>query len=160
MNNIASLIAVTALSMSTSVLAQDPEAGAAAPTEVASEDWHTFSSSASSIYLVEVTQIPPPGAAEVTVRMASVPAEGGADDLSHSVEQIAFQCATGQMKIGELVEYGADGTEAGRYEDGLPWEAIPPRSVMSYLKGFACDNVRSTIATHPSIKAFIEGGRK
>ena len=151
------LVALMALSASAPAWAQDPQAVVVA--QPAAEDWHRFSGSASTSYFVEVTEIPAPGAAEVTVRMARVPTDGDADDLSHSIERIAFRCAAGEMKIGETVEYGADGAEADRYDDGLSWEDVPPDSVMAYLKSFACDNMRSTATTYPSIQAFIEGGR-
>ncbi len=120
--------------------------------------WQVFSRSADRAYLADVGTISVID--DVTsISVARVSRRKPPGDFSHSVELYNFRCATNTLRLGETVEYGADGSETHRFDDGADWEPIRPDSVDDFVKGMACDGMRAEGAPHVSIKAFVEAGR-
>lgn len=129
-------------------------------TPAAAETWQSFSRTSTNIYLVEMDGILADG--EVTsLRMATVPRDGGAGDYSYSVETYQFRCTGDAVwRTAGVVDYGPDGTEAGQMpEDGAEWIAVRAGTVPASLKDVACGAARSTAAPFVSIQAFVDAGR-
>ncbi|MDQ8027885.1 MAG: hypothetical protein REJ23_04095 [Brevundimonas sp.] len=128
-------------------------------TPAAAENWNPFSRSTARVYLADVDSISTSGAI-TTIRLASTPTGTPAGDLSHTQETYEFDCAGRKWRTAGSTEYNAAGAEDGAYpeEDGA-WEPLRPSTLPDFLKQIACDGSRSTGATYPSIRAFIEAGR-
>lgn len=123
------------------------------------EDWHPFLRNADRVYLADVASLVV--AADVTtMRIARITRKpSSATDYSHVIDEYAFRCATNAVKAGETVEYGEDGTESDRYDDGGDWEAVRPDTLDEYAKAVACDGNRANPPTWPTLKAFMDAGR-
>ena len=132
---------------------------AAAATPAAAESWHPFSRSPNNVFMADVDSIEANG--EVTsVHVATAPRHGTASDYSYSVETYEIQCATGHWRTAGVVEYGPDGTEAGRYpEEGAAWEEVRPNTSPEFLNGIVCKGSRAQPPIWPTIKDFIDAGR-
>ncbi len=125
----------------------------------AAETWQAFSRSAQNAFMADADSIVTADGV-TSIKVATVPRAGEAGDLSHSVETYEFRCDASQWRTAGVVEYGADGTEAGRYpEEGSPWEPMRRDTMPHYLKEIACDGARAVPPHWPSIRAFIEAGR-
>jgi len=92
---------------------------------VAAESWASFSRSDATVYLVDLEGLTPVDGV-ATTRLARVPAQGEATNLSHETEEVMVRCSDGQSRSGATVTYGADGAETDRYSEDTPWEATPP----------------------------------
>ncbi|MDQ1154163.1 hypothetical protein [Brevundimonas sp. SORGH_AS_0993] len=135
--------------------------GAAALTAVtpaAAETWSLVAATDRNAYLVDLDALAPIDGV-VTTRLARVPAQGPATDLSHETEEVMVRCADGRSRAGATVTYDVAGTETDRSSEDTPWEATPAGGVYGPIKSFACDNLRPTGKTWPTIQAFIEDGR-
>jgi hypothetical protein len=127
-------------------------------TPAAAETWNGFSRSANAAYMADVDAIVVEG--DVTrISLAIVPLRGEAGDFSHTIDTYEFRCGQNQWRSPMSVEYGADGTEAGRYPDEGEWTNTREGTVPGILKEIACDGVRANPPTWPSVRAFIEAGR-
>ncbi len=125
----------------------------------AAEEWNAFSSSTKTAYLADVGGINVLGD-DTTIRIARVPVEGAAGDYSHKVEEFVLRCGAGKFRSILEVEYGPDGAEVARYDDPeAAWDDIPANGLGSYIKAIACDSQR-TAGSSPSVRAFIDGGRR
>lgn len=125
----------------------------------AAETWQAFSRSAQNAFMADADSIVTADGV-TSIKVATVPRAGEAGDLSHSVETYEFRCDASQWRTAGVVEYGPDGTEAGRYpEEGSPWEPMRRDTMPHYLKEIACDGARAVPPHWPSIRAFIEAGR-
>lgn len=134
---------------------ENPAQDAVAPA--AAEDWHVVSRSSQTVYMVDVNGITRQG--DVTsARLARVPTTGETGDLTHSVGQIEFRCQASQSRPGEETLYGADGSIEDRIDDGYDFDRITANTLDAYVQTIVCDGDRS-VATYPSIRAFIEAGR-
>jgi len=142
----------------TLLLASAASAQDAAPTAARASEWHTISRSPDRIYLADIGGLTTQDEV-ATVILARVSRRNPATDFSHTTESYSFRCATNQVRVGEAVEFGPDGVETDRYNDGADWETIPADTLPDYLKSFVCDGQRSTLPAVGSIKAFIEAGR-
>ena len=131
----------------------------ATATPAMAEDWHSFSGTASRAYLADVDSIAAVGNT-TAIRMASVPTAGRAGDLTRTETLYEFQCAARRWRTVGTVEYEADGTSEAYPEEGAEWEPLRANTVPDFVKQIACDGSRSTTATFPSIRAFIEAGRQ
>lgn len=132
-------------------------AGAATPA--AAESWHPFSRSPNNVFMADVDSIAANGDI-TTVRVATAPRRGAADDYSYSIETYEIQCATHKWRTAGVVEYGPDGAEADRYpEEGAAWEEVRPNTSPEFLNSIVCDGVRAQPPIWSSIKAFVDGGR-
>lgn len=125
----------------------------------AADTWQAFSRSSHSAFMAEVDGITTEG--EITsIRVATVPREGEAGDLSHSVETYQFRCRANQWRTAGVVEFGPDGAEAGQYpEEGAEWEPVRQETMPGFLKDIACDGARAEPPHWPTIRAFVEAGR-
>lgn len=133
-------------------------AGLAVATPAAAESWSRFSNSDRTVYLVDLDALTPVEGV-VTTRLARVPAQGPATDLSRETEEVMVRCSDGQSRSGASVTYDASGAETDRYSEDTPWEATPNGGVYGAIKSFACDNMRPESKSWPTIQAFIEDGR-
>ena len=123
------------------------------------EDWNAVSRGQNNAFMVNVDAIAITGEI-TTLSLALVPRTGEATDYSHSIEIYEFRCPDDQWRTAGIVEYGEDGTETNRIpEENGSWDATRPNTLPNILKQIACDGVRATPPTWPSIKAFVEGGR-
>ncbi len=125
---------------------------------VAAESWASFSRSDATVYLVDLEGLTPVDGV-ATTRLARVPAQGEATNLSHETEEVMVRCSDGQSRSGATVTYGADGAETDRYSEDTPWEATPAGGIYHAIKSFACEDLRPQTAAFPTIQAFIAGGR-
>jgi hypothetical protein len=133
-------------------------ATAALASPVAAESWASFSRSDATVYLVDLDGLTPVDGV-ATTRLARVPAQGEATNLSHETEEVMVRCSDGQSRSGATVTYGADGAETDRYSEDTPWEATPAGGIYHAIKSFACEDLRPQTAAFPTIQAFIAGGR-
>lgn len=123
------------------------------------EEWDGVSSSARFAYLADVSSIATVGD-ETTINLARVPVEGPTDDYSHKIDAYAFRCGANQVRLVQESAYGPDGAISDSFPDpAATWEDIPANSLASYVKGFACEGLRSTNRKAASVRAFIDGGR-
>lgn len=130
----------------------------AVASPVAAETWTRFSSSDSTIYLVDQdTLTPTDGVA--TARFARVPAQGDASDLSHEVEEVAIRCSDGQSRTVATVTYGPDGAESDRFAEESAWDATPSGGVYGGLKSFACEDMRPQGKSFTTVASFVADGR-
>ena len=125
----------------------------------AADTWQAFSRSTNNAFMAEVDGIVIDG--DITsIRVATVPREGEAGDLSHTVETYQFRCGARQWRTAGVVEFGPDGAETGQYpEEGAEWEPIRQNTMPGYLKEIACDGARAAPPHWPTIQAFVEAGR-
>lgn len=123
------------------------------------EEWNSVSSSARFTYLADLSSIAVVGD-DTTINVARVPVQGPAGDYSHKIDAYAFRCSANQARITQELQYGADGAVSDRFPDPeAVWEDIPTDSLFAYVKGVACESLRSSDRMAPSIQAFIDGGR-
>ena len=131
----------------------------AATAALAGEDWNAFSRSAAKVYMTDVNGFKSSG--DVTsVRIARVPLTGAAGDYSYAADDVEFRCAAKQSRTVASIEYGPDGVQTDRYEDPEEWAEYVPNTRDAYLSLIVCDGDRANPPTYPSIKAYIDGGRK
>ncbi len=139
---------------------QAQDAAVARPAPVAgSEEWHSISRNSDRVYLAnvgtmgqidDVTTI-------LVARVARKPASP--TDYSYSADEYAYRCAANQVRPGVSVEYGPDGAETDRFEDGGDWETVRSGTLDEFVKQVACDGERANPPVFPSIKAFMDAGR-
>ena len=124
-------------------------------TPAAAESWHAFSRSANSAYMADVDAIVVEG--DITrIQLAIVPLRGEAADASHTIDTYEFRCGSNQWRSIVSVEYGPDGTEAGRYPEEGDWLGARDGTIPGILKEIACDGVRANPPFWPTIRAFVE----
>lgn len=123
------------------------------------QEWHSISRNAERVYMANV------GGMTVvddvtTIMVARVPRKpASATDYSYTADEYAYRCAANQVRPGASVEYGEDGSETNRFEDGGDWEAVRPETLDAFVKQVACDGERANPPVFPTIKAFMEAGR-
>lgn len=140
------------------VQAQDAAVTPTAPV-AGSEEWHSISRNSDRVYLANVgtmSQID-----DVTTilvaRVARKPASP--TDYSYSADEYAYRCAANQVRPGASVEYGPDGAETDRFEDGGDWEPVRSGTLDEFVKQVVCDGERANPPVFRSIKAFMDAGR-
>lgn len=141
--------------------AQDGQASPSESIETLSveQDWHPFSRSAVRIYMADVKGLITVG--DVTrVTVAKPPLQGDAGDYSHAQEVVEFKCAIKQSRSTTETEFGPDGSQIDQYEDPSPWEPYSETSRDAFLAGIVCDGERAPAPTWPSIKAWVDAGRR
>lgn len=126
---------------------------------VSGQEWQTISRNDERVYLVDVgnmSQID-----DVTVimvaRVSRKPAS--ATNYSYTADEYSYRCRTNEVRPGASIEYGEDGTETNRFEDGGEWESVRPDTLDAFVKQVACDGDRANPPFWPSIRAFMEAGR-
>ena len=147
--------------MGSAAVAQDGPASSSAAIETLSieQDWHPFSRSALRIYMADVKGISTVG--DVTrVSVAKPPLQGAAGDYSYAEEVVEFKCALKQSRSTTETEYGPDGTLVDQYEDPSPWEAYSETSRDAFLANVVCNGERAPPPTWPSIRAWVDAGRR
>jgi hypothetical protein len=155
--NIGSKAAGAALFAATLLLA----GGASAQDEVldGGQDWHPFSRSATRIYMADMKSMVADGDVS-RVTLAVLPVQADAGDYTHNEEVVEFRCGPKQSRSTVTIEYGADGAVAARYDDVSEWDAYNPNGRDGFLAGLVCDGNRANPPTWPSIKAWVDGGRR
>ncbi len=159
MKTILKIAAVTAvLTAAGGALAQTAAPAAQVETlNAAAEDWNPFSRSAVKIYMTDANAFATTG--DVTrVKVARVPLDSPAGDLSYAVDDVEMRCAAKQSRTVVTTEYGADGAQTDRYDTGEDWGPFTAESRDGYLAQIVCDGDRAS-KTWPSIKAFVDAGR-
>ncbi len=138
-------------------------AGASVAQEVialeGAQDWHPFSRSAVRIYMADMKSIAAEGDVQ-RVTLAVLPLDGAAGDYTHNEEVVEFRCASKQSRSTASIEYGANGAQEARYDDASEWEAYNPNGRDGFLAGLVCEGNRAPPPTWPSIKAWVDAGRK
>lgn len=123
------------------------------------QEWHSISRNAERVYLADVGGM---GVVDgvTTIMVARVSRRPASPtDYSYTADEYAYKCATNQVRPGASVEYGEDGAEANRFEDGGEWETVRPDTLDAFVKQVACDGERANPPVFPSIKAFMDAGR-
>lgn len=134
-------------------------ASLAAGGVAAAQEWHAISRNAERVYLADVGGM---GVVDdvTTIMVARVSRRPASPtDFSYTADEYAYRCASNQVRPGASVEYGEDGTETSRFEDGGDWETVRPDTLDAFVKQVACDGERANPPVFPSIKAFMEAGR-
>lgn len=158
-------LAGLALMMTTSVQAQDAAAVQenAAEAEVAAtsgEEWVQFSNNDRTIYLIDLKSFKPVGDA-ITARVARVPTQGDASNLTHRVDEYEIKCRGNQARMMVEIEFDDKGIEVERYpEAGAEFETLLPTSLPAYFKNMPCEGARPNGAAADSVQAFIARGRQ
>lgn len=137
-------------------------AGAAAAQDIVldgSQDWHPFSRSAVRIYMADMKGLTTEGDVQ-RVTLAVLPVQGAPGDYSHNEEIVEFRCAAKESRSIASLEFGADGALTDRYDDASSWETYSPNGRDGFLAGLVCDGDRANPPTWPSIRAWVDGGRK
>ena len=100
-------------------------------------DWRTFSSTAERQLSWDANGVTRDGeTTTVRLRFVHIPARQGAN--AYAISRIEFRCAAGQVRVIDTVNYAADGT-AGRVDtSALPFEAIPPNSIIAVVRNQVC----------------------
>lgn len=123
------------------------------------QDWHPFSRSAVRIYMAEMKGMTTQGDVR-RVTLAVLPVQGAAGDYSHNEEVVEFRCATKQSRSVASMEFGPDGALTDRYDDASDWDTYSPNGRDGFLSGLVCDGNVANPPTWPSIRAWVDGGRK
>lgn len=133
-------------------------AAIAVATPASAESWMTYSRSQTTAYLADIDSITVTG--DITsMRVASVPRETAASELSYTIETYEFQCAGSKWRTAGAKEYDHAGVETGDYpEADAAWENANPSTPPGFIKTIACDNARSP-TSFPTLQAFIQTGR-
>ncbi|WP_439470713.1 surface-adhesin E family protein [Brevundimonas sp.] len=127
-------------------------------TPALAEDWHAYSRTATRAYLADVASIATVDGV-TTIQSASVPMTGAASETGHTQTIYQFQCDAGKWRTAGESEYAADGTHEDYPEEGAAWETLRPNTIPDFIKQIACDGSRSSTATFPTIRAFLDAGR-
>jgi len=153
-------LAMAMAMVSGAVQAQDP--ATAPPVSEATappDEWHTISRNADRVYLANLGAMTRSGDV-TTILVARVGRKPAAPtDYSYTADAYDYRCAANQVRPGASMEYGPDGIETSRFEDGGDWEAVRPDTLDDYVKQVACDGERAVPPVYPSIKAFMDAGR-
>lgn len=151
------LIGLSATALAGVVQAQD--APATAPSTPQASEWHSVSRNSERIYLADVGGMTQAGDVTtiVVARVSRKPATPG--DFSYTADEYRYRCAANQVQPGASMEYGPDGAETNRFEDGGDWETVRPETLDAFVKQVACDGERANPPVFPSIKAFMDAGR-
>jgi hypothetical protein len=123
------------------------------------QEWHPISRNSDRVYLADVGGM---GVVEgvTTIMVARVVRRPSSPtDYSYTADQYDYRCATNQVRPGASVEYGEDGAETNRFEDGGDWETVRADTLDAYVKQVACDGERANPPVFPSIRAFMDAGR-
>ncbi len=148
-----------------SVVAQDAPAQTTAPAveslsmaPAAAAAWGVFSRSDTRRYLINASSVLRNGdTAEVFV--ARVPAEAGAGDYTHTLDQFEVRCRGRQIHVLATTDVSADGQADEPYATDEPWETINPRSFDSAIYEIACEDSQAQPPHYPSVMAYIDAGR-
>jgi len=141
--------------------AQDMQTSPSAPVESlpVEQDWHPFSRSSIRIYMADVKSIAT--MEDVTrVSVAKPSLQGQPGDYSYAVEVVEFKCAIKHSRSTTETEFGPEGTQIDQYEDPSPWEPYSITSRDAFLASVVCDGERAPPPTWPSIKAWVDAGRR
>lgn len=133
--------------------------GLGAAGGASAQEWHSISRNAERVYLADVGGM---GVVDdiTTIMVARVARRPSSPtDYSYTADEYAYKCAANQVRPGASVEYGEDGTETNRFEDGGDWETVRPDTLDAFVKQVACDGERANPPVFPSIKAFMDAGR-
>ena len=133
--------------------------GLGAAGGVSAQEWHSISRNAERVYLADVGGM---GVVDdvTTIMVARVARRPSSPtDYSYTADEYAYKCATNEVRPGASVEYGDDGSETNRFEDGGEWETVRPDTLDAFVKQVACDGERANPPVFPSIKAFMDAGR-
>lgn len=133
--------------------------GLGAAGGVSAQEWHSISRNAERVYLADVGGM---GVVDdvTTIMVARVARRPSSPtDYSYTADEYAYKCATNEVRPGASVEYGEDGSETNRFEDGGEWETVRPDTLDAFVKQVACDGERANPPVFPSIKAFMDAGR-
>ncbi len=131
-----------------------------APAAPAGQDWNAVSRSATRVYMVDVSSLKITGDM-TSITLARVPLSAeAAGDQSHITVEMEFKCRAKQSRALAETEHDATGAVTGRYELGEDFTPYDDNSLDSYIATVACEGARGTPPTYPSIKAFIDAGRR
>lgn len=123
------------------------------------QEWHPISRNTERVYLADVAGM---GVVDgvTTIMVARVSRRPASPtDYSYTADEYAYKCATNEVRPGASVEYGEDGVETNRFDDGAGWERVRPDTLDAYVKQVACDGERANPPVFPSIRAFMDAGR-
>lgn len=137
----------------------------ATPSQAPRSAWQPFSNSSSMSYLIDMGAVTTDGGI-TRVQMARVSKARPASDLTHGVEHYSIRCADRQYRNPLSLEYGPDGRESDRYDDGGgaaptdgPWDEIRPNTNVDFIRQLVCERQEPNSASFASIAAYIAAGR-
>lgn len=157
--------------VATPAWSQDAVAAAAAPeappTQATAQGsaWKPFSSNTSSVYLLDMGTVTVDSGI-TRAQMARVSKTGPASDRSYALEQYYIRCGARQYRNPLSLEFGPDGRESDRYDDGGGaaaseglWEAIRPNTNVDFIRGLVCERQEPNSSAFASIADYIAAGR-
>ena len=134
--------------------------GPSAPVEPATgPSWWTFSRGTSRNYLIDVRSVARSGD-EATVQIARVPTDTPPGDYSHTVDQFGIRCTARESHVVTSSEALEDGVLEEPYATEEPWSPIEPNGFDDAIRMVVCDDGRPQATPYPSIKAYIDAGRR
>lgn len=142
--------------------AQETPVPAPAPAESvapAGPDWRIVSRSTDRFNLIDVNSLSPADDA-VTVRVARVRSGTPAGDYRHAVNLFAVRCRANELHLIEESEIAADGVTADTYPVDEPWLPVVSGTADEGIKTIACEEGELAGPGFPSIRAFIDTGRR
>jgi hypothetical protein len=127
--------------------------------------WQAFSASGTTVYLLDLASASTvDGITRVT--MARVRKAGDVSDRTHGIEHYWVNCGQRRYRNPLSIEYGSDGTESERYDDGGGpgiadgiWDPISPNTNLEFIRALVCEQRRPNSAAFASIADFIAAGR-
>ena len=166
MRYLSTTFAAFAIMTSAPALAQEtpppppPAPAQEAPTAPAGQDWNAVSRSATRVYMVDVNSLKTMG--DVTsITLARVPLSPETPgDQTHVTVEMEYRCRAKESRALAETEHDATGAPMERFEMGEAFTPYDAQSLDSYVAVVACEGARAAPPTYPSIKAFIDAGRR
>ena len=131
-----------------------------APAAPAGQDWNAVSRSATRVYMVDVSSLKITG--DVTsIILARVPLNAETPgDQTHVTVEMEYRCGAKESRALAETEHDAAGAPMERFEMGETFTPYAAKTLDSYIATVACEGARAEPPTFPSIKAFIDAGRR
>lgn len=110
---------------------------AATALQPASPDWREINSNSERQLSWDANGVTRNGeTATVRLRWVMIPARQGAN--AYAISRVEIRCAAGQARVVETTNYSADGTAGQRDATALPFETIPPNSIVATIHSQIC----------------------
>lgn len=153
------IIAALILSASLVHAAPDLQDATTPPAAAQSFEWHAFSRSASTTYLIDLAGMTTTGDT-TTIQVAKVPRDKNAPvDIAWRLEDVALRCRAKESKSLMNMEFGADGAELDRYPGDDVWEPVAGSNYLEALHEIACEGARADGRNFPTLAAFMDSPR-
>ncbi|CAN5234293.1 hypothetical protein BH10PSE2_BH10PSE2_00090 [soil metagenome] len=118
-----------------------------------------ISRSSQRIYLAELGRVAHEGDV-ASVRTARLPVSGAAGDYTLTEVEKQIRCEAKTSRDVAETDFDAGGIAGDRFETGDDFESFSPDSLNAYIAAVACGQAMATGGNWPSLKAYIDDGRK